>query len=54
MVEEIRVFVNKNFLAVHTEEIKNRARNYLKLIEKRKAFADENYLKYLQTMASKN
>ncbi len=54
MVEEIRVFVNKNFLSVHTKEIKSRAKNYLKLIEKKKAFADENYLKYLQTMASKN
>lgn len=54
MVEEIRVFVNKNLLSVHTKEVKDKAKNYLKLIKQKKAFADENYLKYLETMASKN
>lgn len=52
IIEEIKIFVNKNFCSPYSKEVKNKAKKYLELIEKGKAFADENYSKHLQNMAN--
>ena len=49
--EDIKIFVNKNFLSVHSKQIKEKAKNYLKLVKQKKVFTDEKYLSHLETMA---
>jgi hypothetical protein len=51
-IEEIKIFVNKNFCSVHTKQIKSKAKNYLKLVGQKKVPVDENYLNHLQNMAN--
>lgn len=51
-IEEIKIFVNKNFCSVHTKQIKSKAKNYLKSVEQKKVPVDENYLNHLKTMAN--
>jgi len=51
MTEEIKIFVNKNLLSVYNKQIKDKANNYLKLVEQKKVFTDEKYLSHLRTMA---
>lgn len=51
MVEEVKIFVNKNYLSVHSKEIKSKAKTLLKSLEQKKISVDEFYLNSLKTMA---
>jgi len=50
-IEEIKIFVNKNFCSVHNKQIKDKAKNYLKLVGQKKVPVDKSYLNHLQVMA---
>ena len=52
-IEEIKIFVNKNYNSVKSKEVKVKAKNYLKSLDNKKITLDEFYLNSLKNI-SKN
>jgi hypothetical protein len=52
MVQEIKQFIHKNFLASQSKEIKEKAQYYLYLIKRNKVHLNEHYLSNLELIGN--